>query len=272
MPALDTLLLLLALGAGSGFLAGLLGVGGGLVLVPFLTGLLAQSGAAPALQLKMAVATAMATILLTSISAVRAQHRRRAIEFPVVRGMLPGLVAGTAAGALLAGRLPPRLLSAVFGILVAVAAWRMFRGAARPESPGAMRLPARSRLWAAGALTGLVAALVGAGGAFISVPLMGRWRVPLHRAVATASTLGLPLAVAGTLAYAWAGAGLPGRPAASLGYIHLPTWAVLVSASVLTAPFGTRVSHATDVARLRRVFAGMLMLVALEMLRRASLG
>lgn len=269
MPPLETLLLLLALGAGSGFLAGLLGVGGGLVLVPFLTGLLAQSGAAPELQLKMAVATAMATILLTSISAVRAQHRRRAIEFPLVRGMLPGLVGGTACGALLAGQLSPGLLSGVFGLLVGLAAWRMLRGAGRPESPGAMRLPARSRLWVAGGVIGLIAALVGAGGAFISVPLMARWRVPLHRAVATASTLGLPLAAAGTLAYAWAGAGLPGRPPASLGYIHLPTWAVLISASVLTAPLGTRVSHATDVARLRRVFAVLLMLVAAEMLRRA---
>lgn len=269
MPELPALLLLLALGSVSGFLAGLLGVGGGLILVPFLSEGLAHAGAAPALQLKMAVATAMATICLTSMSAVRAQQARGAIAWDIVRRLLPGVLLGTALGALLARHLPALGLTLLFGLFVGHAGLKMLFAAAPAPRPG-QGLPGRPGLLAAGTLIGGLSALVGAGGAFLSVPLMARWRVPMHRAVATSSALGLPLALAATLAYVVVGQGLPGRPDGSLGLVHLPSWLLLVSTSVLAAPLGTRLSHATDTRRLRRLFGLMLLLIAAEMLRRAA--
>lgn len=267
MPDLPTVLLLLGLGSLSGFLAGLLGVGGGLILVPFLSSLLAGLGADPALQLKMAVATAMATISMTSISAVRAQQARGAIEWSLVRQLLPGIVAGTALGAWLARHLPPSALAGVFSAFVGWSGLRMLLRAPPAPVPGAGRPGALGRS-AAGLAIGGLSSLVGAGGAFLSVPLMVRWQLPMHRAVATSSALGLPLAAAATLAYIGVGLGLPGRPAHSLGLVHLPAWALLVSMSVLAAPLGTRVSHATDTRWLRRIFGAMLLLLAGAMLAR----
>lgn len=135
MPELPTLLLLLALGSVSGLLAGLLGVGGGLILVPFLSTGLAHAGASPALQLKMAVATAMATICLTSMSAVRAQQARGAIEWGIVRRLLPGVLLGTALGALLARHLPALGLTLLFGLFVGHAGLKMLLVAAPAPRP-----------------------------------------------------------------------------------------------------------------------------------------
>ncbi len=271
MPDLPVLLLLLVLGSVSGFLAGLLGIGGGMILVPFLSQVLAHAGTAPDMQLKMAVATALATICLTSMSAVRAQQARGAIEWTVVRRLLPGVMLGTALGALLARHLPALGLTLMFGLFVGHAALKMLfvAGPAPQAGPGRPGLPGGLGLLGAGGLIGLLSALVGAGGAFLSVPMMGRWQVPMHRAVATSSALGLPLALAATMAYIVVCQGLPGRPEGSLGLVHLPSWLLLASTSVLAAPLGTRISHATQSRRLRRLFGLMLLGVAVEMLRRA---
>ena len=204
MPGLDLLpptLIgeLLALGLCSGFLAGLFGIGGGMLLVPFLTIILSHRGVEGSAAVKMAIATSMATILFTSLSSVRAHHRRGAVRWPLVRGMAPGilvggLVAGGGAFALLKGQ----ALALVFGLFVAFSATQLLRGkkpAAHREMPG---------FWgqaAAGSGIGFLSGLVGAGGGFVSVPFMTWCNVPIHNAVAPSSALGVPVAIASTLGY-----------------------------------------------------------------------
>jgi len=268
LSSLDPVLVgeLLLLGCGGGFLAGLLGIGGGMVLVPFTTVLLEQRGFPQALALKVGIATSLATICFTALSSVRAHHARRAVRWPVVARLAPGIVAGSLAGAQLAGALPTRWLALLFAVFLGLTATRMLD----PRSNAAQRaLPGAGRLAAVGGLIGLVSAVVGAGGAFISVPYMTSRQVPIHQAVGTSSALGFPIALAGTLGYVIAGWRLEGLPAGMLGYVYLPALAVLAAGSVATAPAGAWTAHRLDTTQLRRVFALLLYGIALYMLVRA---
>ncbi|HSV69097.1 MAG TPA: sulfite exporter TauE/SafE family protein [Methylibium sp.] len=257
---------LLLLGSGAGFLAGLLGIGGGMILVPFIVLLLEHQGFPPALLVKIAVATSLATILFTSVSSVRAHHARGAVRWKVVGGLAPGIVAGSLLGAQVAGALPAGLLTLVFAGFVGYSATQMLVD--RKPQPG-RQLPGTAGLLGMGGVIGGVSALVGAGGAFLSVPFMTWCNLSIHLAVGTAAALGFPIALAGTAGYMLAGQHLDGLPPGLLGYVYLPALAVIATASMLTAPLGARVSHALDVAQLRRVFALLLYGVAGWMLWRA---
>jgi len=184
LSSLDPVLVgeLLLLGCGGGFLAGLLGIGGGMVLVPFTTVLLEQRGFPQALALKVGIATSLATICFTALSSVRAHHARGAVRWPLVARLAPGIVAGSLAGAQLAGALPTHWLALLFAVFLGLTATRMLA----PRSKAAQRsLPGAGRLAGVGGLIGLVSAVVGAGGAFISVPYMTSRQVPIHQAVGT---------------------------------------------------------------------------------------
>ncbi|TSE27223.1 Sulfite exporter TauE/SafE [Tepidimonas sediminis] len=264
---------LVALGIATGFLAGLLGIGGGMLMVPFLTFILAQRGVAGDLAVKMAIATSMATIVFTSLSSVRAHHRRGAVRWDLVRRLAPGIVLG----ALLAGAgafrvLSGRWLALLFAGFVAFSATQMLRSAARPQGGTGRGLPGPAGQLAAGGAIGFLSGLVGAGGGFISVPFMTWCGVVMHQAVATSAALGFPIALANGLGYLWSGAGVPGRPAGALGYVFLPALAVIASASVLMAPVGVRVAHALPVATLKRVFALLLYGLAAAMTWKAWRG
>ena len=194
---------LLALGVVTGFLAGLLGVGGGMMLVPFLTLILSNRGVEPGMSVKMAIATAMSTIVFTSLSSVRAHHLRGAVCWRLVRGMAPGIVAGSllaSAGvfALLKGQ-GLALLFAAFNIFSAVQMLRERKPKPSREMPGA------GGQFAAGGVIGFISGLVGAGGAFISVPFMVWCNVALREAVGTSAALGFPIALTNTLGYVIAG-------------------------------------------------------------------
>jgi uncharacterized membrane protein YfcA len=260
---------LLSLGAGGGFLAGLLGIGGGMVLVPFTTVLLEHRGFPPALALKVAIATSLATICFTSMSSVRAHHRRGVVRWPLAAALAPGIVLGSLAGAQLAGALPVRVLAALFAGFLGLMATRMLVGGGSTRQ---RPLPGRGGLAAVGGAIGLVSAVVGAGGAFMSVPYMSSRRVPIHQAIGTSSALGFPIALAGTLGYVVAGWRLQGLPAHMLGYVYLPALAVLAAASVSTAPAGAWAAHRLDTVQLRRVFAVLLFGIAAYMLARALRG
>ena len=255
-----------ALGACGGFLAGLLGIGGGMILVPFLVALLEHQGFPTALLVKIAVATSLATILFTSLSSVRAHHRRGAVRWRVAAGLAPGIVLGALLGAQLAGAMPAALLTLAFAGFVGYSATQMLVD--RKPRPG-RQLPGAPGLAGVGGVIGLASALVGAGGAFLSVPFMSWCNVPMHQAVGTAAALGFPIAAAGTAGYMLAGRQLEGLPPGLLGYVYLPALAALASASVLTAPLGARVSHALNVVQLKRVFALLLYALAAWMLWRA---
>jgi uncharacterized protein len=246
---------LLLLGSVTGFLAGLLGIGGGMLLVPFLTLLLTAKGLPPELVVKMAIATSLATICFTSIASVRAHHARGAVLWPVAALLAPGIVIGSLLGAQLAKALPSSALALLFALFVSFSATQMLMN----RKPAASRqLPGRIGMFTAGGGIGLLAALVGAGGAFVSVPFMTWCNVKIHNAVATSASLGFPIAAAGTIGYVLAGWSVQGLPQGALGFVHVPALLAVSAASVLTAPLGARTAHRMDMAQLRRVFSVLL--------------
>ena len=247
------------LGLGTGFLAGLLGIGGGLVMVPFVTFILGTKGFPADYVMKMAVATSLATICFTSISSVRAHHKRGAVLWPVVVKLVPGILLGSALGAQVAVAIPGKALSILFALFVTFSATQMFLD--RKPKPS-RTLPGTPGMLAAGGTIGMISALVGAGGAFVSVPFMQWCNVKIHNAVATSAALGFPVALAGTLSYVWAGRDLPPMPPGSIGYLYLPGLLVISLASMSTAPLGARTAHRMDIRPLKRVFALMLYCLA----------
>ena len=261
---------LLVLGSAGGFLAGLLGIGGGMILVPFTTLLLETHGFPHLLALKVAVATSLASICFTSLSSVRSHHQQGSVRWPLVAALAPGLVIGSLIGARVASALPVRWLTLAFALFVGFMATQMLRGrqAAEPKP-----MPGPLRLGAVAAAIGAVSSWVGAGGAFMAVPYMLSRQVPMHQAVGTSSALGFPIALAGTVGYVMAGpAGASTLPPGMLGYVYLPALAGLSVASVLMAPLGARAAHRLDTKQLRRMFAVLLYGIAIYMLQRAVRG
>lgn len=261
---------LLVLGCFTGFLAGLLGIGGGMLLVPFMTLILSHRGVPAALAVKMAIATSMATILFTSISSVRAHHQRGAVRWDIVRTLAPGIVlGGLLAGAGVFALLKGTTLALVFALFVGFSATQMLLD----KKPKPTRqLPGPGGRVAAGGVIGFISGLVGAGGGFISVPFMTWSNVAMHNAVATSAALGFPIALANTVGYVVGGWGMDSSLPGSLGYLWLPGLALIACASVLLAPVGARTAHALNVKQLKRVFAVMLYGLALYMLTRAFAG
>jgi uncharacterized membrane protein YfcA len=261
MSLLDPLLILelAVIGTGTGFLAGLLGIGGAMVMVPFLTIILTHRGFPAEYTVKMAVATSLATIAFTSLSSMRAHHRRGAVLWPVVKTLAPGILVGSLLGAQIAHMLPAKTLGVLFAVFVSFSATQMFLN--RKPKPS-RTLPGPLAMFGVGNAIGLLSALVGAGGAFVSVPFMSWCNVKIHDAVGTSSALGFPIAVAGTIGYIYAGLGLPQMPPGSVGYLYLPGLFIISAASMLMAPLGARTAHRMDIQPLKKVFAVMLYCIA----------
>ena len=267
MRAMTDPLILLSLsciGLITGFLAGLLGIGGGMVLVPFMTYILGTQGVAPELAIKMAIATSMATIMFTSVSSVRAHHQRGAVRWDIVKRLAPGIVLGGLVASLgIFALLKGTYLGLFFGLFVGYSALRMFR---KSQTQASRTMPGTAGQLAAGGVIGGLSGLVGAGGAFISVPFMTWCNVPIHNAVATSAALGFPIALANVIGYILAGQGLHDLPPYSVGYLWLPALIVIACCSVLMAPLGARAAHALPVSKLKRAFAMVLIALALYML------
>ena len=258
---------LLLMGVATGFLAGLLGIGGGMIQVPFLTVMLANRGVPGDMALKMAIATGMATIAFTSLSSLRAHHARGAVRWDIARAMAPGiLVGGLAAGIGAFALLKGPALGVLFAVFLGYSATQMLVD----RKPRASRqLPGPFGQAAVGSGIGLLSGIVGAGGAFMSVPFMLWCNVPIHHAVGTAAALGFPIAVAGTLGYLVSGWSLPAALPGAFGYLYLPALVIVSTASVLLAPLGARTAHAMDTKQFRRIFAVLLYAVAAYMAWRA---
>lgn len=252
------------LGLCTGFLAGLLGIGGGMIMVPFISAILAARGVAPGLAVKMAIATSMATIIFTSVSSVRAHHKRGAVRWDIVRRLAPGIVIGAALASLgVFAALKGGSLALLFALFVGFSATQMLLD----KKPAPSRtLPGTAGQLGAGGVIGFLSGLVGAGGGFVSVPFMTWCNVAIHNAVATSAALGFPIALANALGYVVAGQGVPELPAGSLGYVYLPALAVIAVASVLMAPVGVKAAHALPVKSLKRAFAAILYVLAGYML------
>lgn len=253
----------LATGAVIGFFAGLLGIGGGMTMVPILAWLFATQALAPEHTMHMALATAMASVMFTSSSSVREHHKLGGVDWPIVARLGPAMALGTLLSSFSAGWLPQRALALAFALIVYGGATQILLGR-KPEA--ARGLPGPLGLWAIGLAIGIISGLVSAGGAFLSLPFMLFCGVPMRRAIGTGAALGLPVAVMGTVGYVVSGWTTPGLPGATLGFVYLPALAAVVLASIWTAPFGARTAHRVPVAALRRVLALVLYALATKML------
>lgn len=250
------------LGAVAGFFAGLLGVGGGAIMVPVLALMFAAQGFPQEHLMHLALGTSMAAIVFTSISSLRAHHAHGAVRWPIVRLITPGILLGTFLGAQLASLIPTRPLAIFFTLFMSYVAFQML---ANIKPKPSRQLPGGIGMFAVGNGIGAISALVAIGGGSLSVPFMTWCNVRMHEAIGTSAAIGLPIAVAGTLGYLVGGWGSTGLPAGSFGYIYLPALAACVALSMLTAPFGARAAHRLPVATLKKIFAGVILLLLAKM-------
>ncbi len=257
------ILIYLSLGGGVGVLAGLFGIGGGGIMVPVLTAMFAAQGFPPEHRLHLALGTSMAAIVPTAVSSLWAHHRRGAVLWGVVARFAPGVLLGTFAGTFLAARLATRPLAVFFAVFMSFVALKMARDAMPKPSRG---LPSGPALAGVGAGIGGVSALVAIGGGSLTVPFLAWCNVRLQTAIGTSAAVGLPIALTGALGYVLNGIGAEGRPPLTLGYVYWPAALALASASSFTAPLGARLAHSLPVKSLKRLFALMLMALALHML------
>lgn len=256
-------LLYLATGIFAGFLAGLLGVGGGLVIVPVLAFIFAAQHFPAEQVMHLALGTSLASIMFTSISSLRAHHAHGAVNWRVVRGITPGIIAGTLGGTVVAAQLSTAFLKMFFVVFLYYVATQMILNIKPKPS---RELPGTVGMFGAGGVIGAVSSLVGIGGGTLSVPFMTWCNVRLHQAIGTSAAIGFPIAAAGAAGYMANGWALGTLPAYSLGFVYLPALVGLAVASVLTAPFGARLAHRLPVARLKKFFALLLYALGTRML------
>ena len=251
-------------GALAGLVSGLFGVGGGIIIVPFLAWLFPRQGFPESLVMLAAVATSLATIVVTSISAVITHHRLGAVRWEVVARLAPGILLGALLGTLIAQRLPVavfKLVFALFLFFVAVGLYRRSNAAASPR----LR-PRWGWFLGAGSVIGTVSSILGIGGGTLSVPFLLRCGHPIHSAVAISNACGFPLALAGTLSYVWLGWKHSEVPVPSLGYVYLPAFLGIIATSVPFAPVGARLAHRLPTRVLKRAFALVLGVVGSRLL------
>lgn len=258
------IVIFVVLGAFTGFAAGLLGIGGGMILVPFLSFLLPLLGVSPLLTVHVAIATGMATIIFTSVSSMRAHHSRKAIRWDIVRLMVPGLIiGGLLSGGAVFAYINGVALAIIFSAFVLYSAIKMYRDMPTPVKPN---LPKPLVITGFGALVGFISGLLGAGGGFLSVPFLIRYRISMPVAIGTSAAIGFFIAIANGMGYVISGSEYTDISAGMLGYVYWPALIVLAAMSMLTAPLGARLTHRLPVKRLKRVFSIMLFILAARML------
>jgi hypothetical protein len=256
------------LGVFAGTLAGLLGVGGGLIIVPILAVLFALQGFASEYLMQIAVGTSLATIIFTSLSSMRAHHQHGAVDWPIVLQLSLGILLGGWLGGVLALWIGGLVLAGLFGLFeLAVAAQMGFgrQPAAHRNPPGWMRNTV------AGVVIGALSALLGIGGGTLTVPWLVWHNIEVRNAVGTSAACGLPIALIGALGFIAVGLGRADLPAGSTGFVYWPAVIAISIASVLSAPLGARLAHRLNQARLKKVFASFLAVLGLLMLGKSLL-
>jgi uncharacterized membrane protein YfcA len=254
----------IGLGLFTGFFAGMLGIGGGLVMVPTLTMMFAaQAGFPPNEVLHLSLGTSMATILFTSLSSLRAHHQHGAVLWKVFIQITPGILIGTLLGTMFASKVPAKPLALFFTVFVCFVALQMVLNL-KPKA--SRELPGGAGVFAAGTGIGAVSALVAIGGGALTVPFLTWCNVPVQIAIGTSAAIGFPIAVGGSLGYIYNGWGHVDLPPWSLGFVYLPALVWLIPSSMLIAPVGARLAHRLPVATLKRIFACVLIILAAKML------
>jgi uncharacterized membrane protein YfcA len=251
------------LGSVMGYLAGLLGVGGGAITVPILVMLFTAQGFPREHVLHLSLGTALACIAFTSASSLRAHHSHGAVNWQIVRRFAPGIAVGTLAGSLVAGTFPTRTLTVIFVVFIFYAGTEILLD----RKPHAHRqLPGTAGLAAVGLAIGAASSLVAAGGAFLTVPFMTWCNVRMHEAIGTSAALGFSIAIPGAIGYMVTGWHASPLPSGALGFVYLPALACFVVGSMFSAPLGARMAHRLPVKRLRKIFALVLYALAVKML------
>jgi len=259
----EVIALYLAVGAIGGVLAGLLGIGGGLVIVPMLVFCFELLHLPHELIMHLALGTSMASIIFTSISSSMAHNRRGAVDWKVVREIVIGILIGSFLGSCVASSLSTGVLKGFFVVFLYYVCYQLLTG----KKPKPTRqLPGTAGMFGAGGVIGAISSLVGIGGGTLSVPFMVWHNVPIHRAIGTSAAIGFPIAVAGALGYIFSGWGTENLPPYSLGYVSLSALVCICVMSVTTAPLGVRLAHSLPVDKLKRFFAVILFLVGTKML------
>lgn len=249
---MDVVLVYVFIGCFAGFLAGLLGVGGGLVIVPALALIYSSQGIASPIIMHLALGTSLATIVITSLSSTYAHHRHGAVHWPIFWRLAPGIVVGGYLGAQLTAGLSSQWLQKFFAIFeLAVAAQIGIGWRARAHRA----LPGSSASSVAGMLIGAISAVVGIGGGTMTVPFLLWCQVNIRNAVATSAAVGLPIALAGTLGFIVSGWNNAFLPSAASGFVYWPAWLGIIAASTVVAPLGARVAHRIPMVQLRKIFA-----------------
>ena len=271
IPDLSTLLPLIALlfvvGAFAGIIAGLLGVGGGIVLVPAFFYVFTALGYGGPQVMQVCLATSLATIIFTSIRSVSAHNKKGAVDWEVLKSWAPGIVIGAIAGMLVASQLRSVALQAIFGVLgMAVGLYMAF---GRQSWRIADQMPTGPVRGAQSSVLGFLSVLMGIGGGSFGVPLMTLYGVPIHRAVATASGFGVTIAVPSVIGFLFMPLDPATRPPLTLGAVNLPAFAVVIGITMITTSYGVKLAHAMNPKPLKRVFAVFLIIVAANMLRKA---
>ena len=257
------LLMYILVGAVAGILAGLLGIGGGLVIVPMLVFCFVRQGIPDAVIMHLALGTSLASIMFTAVSSFLAHHKRGAVHWDVVRKIVIVIFSGTFIGSCIAAQLTTRFLKGFFVLFLYYVAVQMLTN----KKPKASRqIPGHGAMFGVGNVIGVVSSLVGIGGGTLSVPFMIWCNMTVHHAIGTSAAIGFPIAIAGTIGYIFNGWSTIGLPDFSMGYVYLPALLGIVVTSVLTAPLGVHLAHSLPVDRLKRVFAFLLLAVATRML------
>ncbi|MDO5059551.1 MAG: sulfite exporter TauE/SafE family protein [Neisseria sp.] len=260
---IEMIAMMLAVGLGAGVVAGLFGVGGGMLLVPVVLWVLQVQGLENGYAQHIAIGTSFAVMVFTSFSSAWSQYKKQAVDWSVFRKMAPGVVIGVAFGALVSQFLPNKGLQAFFTVFCATIAVRSLMGI-KPKPT--RQLPEKGGLTVAGGIIGTLSSWVGIGGGSLTVPYLTFCNVPVHRAVGTSAALGWPIAVMGTIGYLWSGWGSSELPDNALGFVYLPAVAILAVATTIGAPIGVKLSHKLSGDNLKRGFGILLLLISLKML------
>ena len=256
-----TFLLYLLVGAFAGVLAGLFGIGGGMVIVPVLIFSFAAQGVSAEVLTHMAAATSLTTIVFTSLSSVREHHRNGAIDWSLVRSMAAGIVIGTAAGVVLISEVPGPVLQNIIGVFALLLALKMFTGW---EPPGKGDRPSALGLMSAGSIVGFGSSWFGIGGGTFTVPYLSWMRFSMRQAVATSAACGIPIALTGAVTNIIAGQGNDLLPEWSTGFVYWPAVLGIALTSVPCAQVGARLAHKLDAALLKKLFAVLLCVVGIR--------
>lgn len=262
---LELFTVFLATGAAAGLLAGLFGVGGGLIMVPALAWILPRQGFADSITMQMAIGTSLAVIAVTSISSTLAHHRRGGVLWPVLTRFAPGLIVGAIAGAFIADLLTGNTLKKIVGVGALLVSLQMLLNL-KPKAAREGKLPDTAELIGAGGVIGLLSSLIGIGGGSLTVPYMSFRGIGMREAVGTAAACGVPIAWAGAAGFMIAGQHEAALPGWTIGYISLSAFAGIAIASTAAAPLGAKLAHTLPPLVLKRSFALLLALIGLKML------